>query len=202
MFFIFFVFLSLSCYSGASMATSHNLKTTKTTRTIAKKHTVHARGTPRSATVSRVHPTPKRRAKLMSSYHRWEGTRYRLGGTTHRAVDCSALTRHIYRETFQMRLPRTTEGQLKRGKRVARTKLRIGDLIFFHTGRHQKHVGVYVGQARFIHASRKKGVTISSLEDAYWAHHYLTARRVLKDTPSASSKAQGDLPGGLVRRGV
>lgn len=100
-----------------------------------------------------------------------------------------------------MRLPRTTGGQLSKGKRVARSKLQVGDLVFFHTGRHQKHVGVYVGQQRFIHASRKKGVTISSLDDAYWAHHYLTARRVLRDTPPVSPKAQVDLPRELASTG-
>ncbi len=202
MFFIFLIFLSLSCYSGAGMAATHTLKTTKTTRTTAKKHAVHARGVVlRPATVTRTHSVPKRRTKLLNNYRRWEGTRYRLGGTTHRAVDCSALTRHLYRETFQMGLPRTTGGQLSRGKRVTRAKLRVGDLVFFHTGRHQKHVGVYVGQQRFIHASRKKGVTISSLDDAYWAHHYLTARRVLKDTSPVSLKTQTDLSRGLASTG-
>lgn len=201
MFFILLIFLSLACFPMAGMATAHPVKTPKTTRTISKKHTVPVRSVPHSKTVANVHSGPKHRAKLLSSYRHWQGTRYRLGGTTHRAVDCSALTRNLYRETFQMKLPRTTGGQLNRGKHVARGRLRVGDLVFFHTGRYQKHVGVYIGQGRFIHASRKKGVTMSSLNDAYWTQHYLTARRVLKEMPSASQKVQTGVPRTVAKNG-
>ena len=190
MFFILLVFLSLACFPVAGVATIHPIKTPKTNRSISKKHTIYTQIATRSETLAKVHSRSKRRAKLLSNYRHWHGTRYRLGGTTHRAVDCSALTRNLYWETFQMKLPRTTGGQLNRGKRIARGRLRIGDLVFFHTGHYQNHVGVYVGQGRFIHASRKKGVTISSMNDDYWTHHYLTARRILKETPSGPKKPE------------
>ena len=201
MFFILLVFLSLTCFSVSGMATTHPIQTPKITRPISKRHTIHTRLVSRPENVARIHSGPKHRAKLLSNYRHWQGTRYRLGGTTHRAVDCSALTRNLYRETFQMKLPRTTGGQLHKGRRIAKSRLQVGDLVFFHTGRYQKHVGVYVGLGRFIHASRKKGVTISSLNDAYWAHHYLTARRVLQEAPSGSQKARTGAPLAVAKNG-
>lgn len=134
MFFILLVFLSLACFPVAGVATIHPIKTPKTNRSISKKHTIYTQIATRSETLAKVHSRSKRRAKLLSNYRHWHGTRYRLGGTTHRAVDCSALTRNLYWETFQMKLPRTTGGQLNRGKRIARGRLRIGDLVFFTLG--------------------------------------------------------------------
>lgn len=124
----------------------------------------------------------KRRKRLMRQYQHWKGTRYRLGGNSHRAIDCSALTRRLYKEAFSVSLPRTTGEQLRRGKKTKPGAAHIGDLVFFKTGRVQKHVGIYIGGNRFIHASRRKGVTISQLNDPYWNHHYLAMRRVLPDT--------------------
>lgn len=123
----------------------------------------------------------KRRTKLMSEYQQWKGTRYRLGANSHRAIDCSALTRRMYQEAFAVNLPRTTGEQLRRGKKAKRGTPHVGDLVFFRTGRAQKHVGIYIGDNRFIHASRHKGVTISQLSNPYWNQHFLAMRRVLPD---------------------
>jgi len=124
----------------------------------------------------------KRRKSLMRQYQQWKGTRYRLGANSHRAIDCSALTRRLYQEAFSVSLPRTTGEQLRRGKKTRPGAAHIGDLVFFKTGRAQKHVGIYIGGNRFIHASRRKGVTISQLNDPYWNRHYLAMRHVLPDT--------------------
>ncbi|MFK3659619.1 NlpC/P60 family protein [Scandinavium sp. NPDC088450] len=124
----------------------------------------------------------KRRKRLMNEYKNWKGTRYRLGGNSHNAIDCSALTKRLYREAFAIDLPRTTTAQLKKGKKAKQLSPHIGDLVFFKTGRAQKHVGIYIGDNRFIHASRRKGVTISALSNPYWSNHLLAVRRVLPDT--------------------
>jgi cell wall-associated NlpC family hydrolase len=124
----------------------------------------------------------KRRTKLMSEYASWKGTRYRLGGNSRKAIDCSALTRRLYQEAFAVNLPRTTSGQLTKGKKAKQRAMRIGDLVFFKTGRVQKHVGIYIGEDKFIHASRQKGVTISELSNPYWNQHLLAVRRVLPET--------------------
>lgn len=116
---------------------------------------------------------------LMSQYSKWKGTRYRWGGETKNGVDCSALVRNIFNDSFRMILPRTTFQQLKKGRQVDKKSLKIGDLVFFKTQPDVRHVGVYIGNDEFIHSSTSKGVTISSLTHEYWEGRYETARRVI-----------------------
>jgi lipoprotein Spr len=75
-------------------------------------------------------------------------------------------------------LPRTTGEQIHRGVQVAQYRLKAGDLVFFQTGPNRRHVGVYIGDSQFIHASSSQGVTVSTLTDNYWQEHFITARRV------------------------
>lgn len=123
---------------------------------------------------------------IISAYGKWKGVRYKFGGTNKRGIDCSALMQKVFRDAVSVGLPRTTEQQIKLGTRVsAKKELRTGDLVFFKTSRYQRHVGVYIGNSQFIHASRKRGVTISTLNNSYWARHYELARRVV--TPGSDS---------------
>ncbi|ELY3466846.1 C40 family peptidase [Cronobacter universalis] len=122
---------------------------------------------------------PRLKRALLSRYAGWKGTRYHLGGTTHRGVDCSALMQHLFAESASVSLPRTTSQQIRKGTAVRKTALQPGDLVFFSTGPRQRHVGVYIGDNQFIHASKEKGVTISSLSNGYWRARYLAARRVV-----------------------
>src|SRR5471032_2538772 len=115
---------------------------------------------------------------LLAQYSHWEGTQYRLGGTTHRGVDCSSLMQQIFNDSLHKRLPRTTFEQIKGGQKVSKDNLKPGDLVFFKTRPDTRHVGVYIGDHQFIHASRLQGVTISSLDNEYWVEHYETARRL------------------------
>ncbi len=115
---------------------------------------------------------------LLSQYARWKGTQYHWGGTTHSGVDCSALMQHIFNDSLHTELPRTTFEQIKNGTKVSKNNLKPGDLVFFKTTPGDRHVGVYIGDSQFIHASKIEGVTISSLYNQYWADHYETARRL------------------------
>ncbi|EKK5218749.1 C40 family peptidase [Cronobacter sakazakii] len=124
-------------------------------------------------------PHPLLKRALLNRYISWKGTRYHFGGTTHHGVDCSALMQHLFAESVSVSLPRTTSQQLKKGTAVRKTALQPGDLVFFSTGPQQRHVGVYIGDNQFIHASKEKGVTISSLTNEYWRARYLAARRVV-----------------------
>ena len=124
----------------------------------------------------------KRRKSLMHEYQSWKGTRYRFGANSHKAIDCSALTKRFYEEAFAVTLPRTTTAQIRKGKKAKYRSMRIGDLVFFKTGKVQKHVGIYIGDNQFIHASHRKGVTISELSNPYWNQHLLAVRRVLPET--------------------
>lgn len=116
--------------------------------------------------------------KLLSSYSRWLGTPYAWGGDSKGGIDCSALTRRIYRETFGIELPRTSGEQIQQGRRVGIGNLRPGDIVFFKTNRTVNHTAVYVGNSLFINASSSKGVVMSSLESPYWRKYFKYGVRV------------------------
>jgi lipoprotein Spr len=118
------------------------------------------------------------RSRIIDQYQAWKGTHYQWGGTTHRGVDCSALMQHLFSDAAHLRLPRTTGEQIQRGVQVSQYRLQAGDLVFFQTGPHRRHVGVYIGNNQFIHASTSEGVTVSTLASNYWQARYITARRV------------------------
>ncbi|ELY3087839.1 C40 family peptidase [Klebsiella aerogenes] len=130
--------------------------------------------------------TPGRAAKqqvrrhLLSEYRLWKGVKYRWGGSGKTGIDCSALMQKIFSHGLAKHLPRTTGEQIQEGHAVTVGELLPGDLIFFRTKPHLRHVGVYVGARRFIHASSRKGVTISSLENHYWVMRFEMARRVVE----------------------
>jgi len=86
---------------------------------------------------------------------------------------------HLFRDSLQKSLPRTTFQQIRNGRKVSKNNLKPGDLVFFKTSPGDRHVGVYVGDHQFIHASKIEGVTISSLDNQYWVDHYETARRLV-----------------------
>ncbi|UHM93643.1 NlpC/P60 family protein [Rahnella victoriana] len=117
--------------------------------------------------------------KILFQYKKWKGVKYKFGGKNHSGIDCSSFTQKIYAAAFYKKLPRSTNNQIKMGKKVLLTKLQPGDLVFFQTKRNVKHVGVYVGQFKFVHASSSHGVMISSLGNSYWINHFEVARRVL-----------------------
>ncbi|MCW4149153.1 NlpC/P60 family protein [Halomonas sp. 18H] len=124
-------------------------------------------------------PTSVRQA-LMAQHEEWMGTPYRLGGTTRRGVDCSALVQNVFADTFQLDMPRTTAHQVHEGQRISRDELRPGDLVFFRTPGAYRHVGIYVGDGRFMHASSSSGVRLSSLDNQYWQRYYWQSRRPLE----------------------
>jgi len=128
--------------------------------------------------------------RLRSAADRWRGVPYKYGGTTQRGVDCSALVRAVYKTSFQVPLPRSTNQQADVGSRIARSALRPGDLVFFQTGWKQDHVGIYLSDGKFLHASTSAGVTVSRLDRSYWREHWWQARRLLNpagDTRAARS---------------
>lgn len=126
-------------------------------------------------------PTVVRQA-LLEQHQRWAGTPYRIGGTTDRGIDCSALVRNVFRDTFDVELPRTTYDQVHEGRPIDRQELQAGDLVFFRPPGRYNHVGIYVGNGYFLHASTSKGVIISRLDNSYWQRYYWQSRRALEPT--------------------
>ncbi|HYE96196.1 MAG TPA: NlpC/P60 family protein [Rubricoccaceae bacterium] len=133
----------------------------------------------------------------------WTGTPYRFGGTSRSGIDCSAFTQRVFNEALGIELPRNTALQVERGHAVSRDELRPGDLVFFRR-RGTRHVGVYLGDDEFAHASTSRGVIVSRLDEDYYARHYWTARRVLDGAeeipegglslvrPTAAAEPRGD----------
>ncbi|CAI1525979.1 Probable endopeptidase Spr precursor [Serratia rubidaea] len=119
------------------------------------------------------------KSKILDQYADWKGVRYRLGGESKRGIDCSAFVQRTFREQFGMDLPRSTYQQEDMGKKVQRSKLRPGDLVLFRSGSTGRHVGIYLGNDQFVHASTSNGVMISKLTNVYWNKRYHEARRVL-----------------------
>ncbi len=117
--------------------------------------------------------------KLVKDAKRWLGIKYRYGGNTKRGIDCSAFVKNVYKKNGK-NLPRTSRQQAKVGKAVSKKNLRVGDLVFF--AKYKKritHVGIYLGNDKFVHASSgAKKVTISRLSKAYYRKHYVKARRI------------------------
>lgn len=119
------------------------------------------------------------KSRLMDQYAAWKGVRYRLGGNTKKGIDCSAFVQRTFREQFGLELPRSTYEQQATGKSIARTRLRTGDLVLFKAGSTGRHVGIYIGNNQFVHASTSSGVMISDMDEPYWKKRYNEARRVL-----------------------
>ena len=118
-------------------------------------------------------------ARLRRAVRQWYGTPHRMGGTTHRGVDCSGFVQRIYQDVLNQRIPRSTALQIRSGKAITAKRLRPGDLVFFKPPYKVRHVGIYLGKGEFAHASTSKGVTISQLRNPYWRRAYYTARRYL-----------------------
>lgn len=104
------------------------------------------------------------------------GTPYVYGANGPNSFDCSGFTKYIF-ESISINLPRTSQAQYYNGILVNKEDLKNGDLVFFNTDTTLGHVGIYIGNDEFIHASSSKGVTISSLNNGYYASKYAGAVR-------------------------
>jgi len=106
------------------------------------------------------------------------GAPYRFGGSTLKGIDCSSFVQKIYR-IFDVNLPRKASEQSRVGISITRENLSEGDLVFFHTKRSLGHVGIYIGNNEFVHASSKsKVVRIDSLDTPYYQKRFQRAVRI------------------------
>lgn len=121
----------------------------------------------------------KLRSKFDEAFKDWKGVPYVLGGNGYDGVDCSSFLQIVFSDYFNVQLPRVTGDQIRSGKSVKKNNIRIGDLVFFKTGRKTLHAGVMINDQQFMHASTSSGVMISALQERYWSDVYLTTRRVL-----------------------
>ena len=164
----FFIILSVIATISITVSCS-----TKKMQNSADSHV--ARQTPRHSEGNEIEKS------IIAEYHRWKGTRHKLGGTGSKGIDCSGFVKAVYRDAFNIDLPRTTKEQAKQGKPLALKDLQPGDLVFFKPPTYARHVGIYLSRSVFVHASKNKGVTVSKIDAPYWGKYYWTARRILPD---------------------
>ncbi|GCB34245.1 C40 family peptidase [Bacteroides faecalis] len=119
--------------------------------------------------------------KLYMESADWIGVPYRSGGDSKRGTDCSGLTYQVYRKVYRTQLPRKTEDLKKKSNKVNKRNLREGDLVFFtsrNSGKKVAHVGIYLKNGKFIHASTSKGVIVSNLNEDYYTKHWISGGRI------------------------
>lgn len=134
-----------------------------------------------AATETGFEPTDRRVATVLQRALALLGTPYRWGGATpDKGFDCSGLVSYVFRNATGIELPRVSRDMAKSGEPISdRTKLSAGDLVFFGRRGRVDHVGIYLGEGRFVHAPRTgKDVMVSSLDSGYWSRKYMQARRV------------------------
>lgn len=120
-------------------------------------------------------------AKMFDFIETWYGTRYRYGGNDRSGIDCSAFVQTFVSAVYSLPVPRTSAAQYENSKRIGKDELQEGDLVFFRTlGRRKgvSHVGVYLRNNKFVHASTSSGVIINDINDTYYSAHYAGAGRI------------------------
>lgn len=116
--------------------------------------------------------------KLVEYIHHWWAVPYRIGGSTMSGIDCSNFVKGLTNYAYGLDLPRTSREQAAYCKEIPRDELKEGDLVFFNTGRGISHVGLYMANNKFVHASTSMGVVISSLDEPYWKRRYVKSGRL------------------------
>jgi murein DD-endopeptidase / murein LD-carboxypeptidase len=108
----------------------------------------------------------------------WYGTRYCMGGTTKNCIDCSAFVQALFSQVYGITLPRTAKEQYAFAKKISSVMLKEGDLLFYNTRGGVSHVGIYLQNNKFVHASTTGGVMISDMFEAYYVKHFISAGRI------------------------
>lgn len=119
---------------------------------------------------------------LLEAVAGWLGVPYKYGGSTKKGVDCSGFIVNIYNDVYGIKLYRSSaDMKAKNCKSIPDKKLRMGDLVFFATSKNKRrvnHVGLYLKNGRFIHASSSKGVIVSDMDERYYRRTYIGSGRV------------------------
>ncbi len=119
-------------------------------------------------------------SQLMNYYMEWKGVPHCDGGMSKKGVDNCSFAYLTFREKFGIRLPRSTSQLANTGQSISRLHLQPGDLVFFKVTMGARHVGIYMGDQKFMHATKTDGVKMSSMDNPYWQKTYWQSRRVAR----------------------
>ena len=134
-----------------------------------------------STTINNEQTKIKSEKELIKEAKKWIGTKYLYGGHSKAGTDCSGFVMEVFLSVYNYKLPRTSKAQQEFCKKIKKSQLKIGDLVFFATSKDASkvsHVGIYIGEDEFIHASSSKGVVISKLSQNYYVKAYHSSGRV------------------------
>lgn len=121
--------------------------------------------------------------ELYYQIYDWLGTRYRYGGESKKGIDCSGFTGVIYESVYKRSLPRDSRSMYKMTRPIPKSEMKEGDLLFFRIRRGQvSHVGIYLGNNKFVHSSTSQGVIISDLNEDYYRRYFYKAGRLKSQT--------------------
>lgn len=131
------------------------------------------------SSILNVEPSAIKNMNLYTFVDEWMGVGYKYGGTSKQGVDCSGFANALYNTVFEKDLERTARSIYAVCTKVGKSEMEEGDLVFFDIqGKPKSHVGVYLANNRFIHASTSSGVIISSLENTYYKKYFAAAGRI------------------------
>jgi len=116
---------------------------------------------------------------LLKCLTEWMGVPYKYGGFSKQGTDCSGMVMSVFEEVYNIKLYRSSAGQIKNVKEIHKNELKTGDLVFFKINNDSvSHVGIYLGENKFIHATTKNGVMVDDLDEDYYKKYYFTSGRV------------------------
>lgn len=165
------LFLAVSCKSKTDWRDNYKKSKVEKSTTTSKKKVVN---TPANLTeISKLLNVNESQLKNKSLYHfivDWYGTPYKFGGNNQNGIDCSGFTNILFNEIYNIQLPRISRDIAEKVKRKYTKDLKEGDLVFFSFGNSGvvNHVGVYLHNNHFVHASTSRGVIISNLSEPYY----------------------------------
>jgi lipoprotein Spr len=181
---LFFSFIAAQAQTTATQVPATN-NTSDDQESLAKDYLSQIMGVALSATSN---------MKLFHFVYDWIGTPYRFGGSSKHGIDCSAFTKELYSQVFNMDIERNSRDIFSMVSPVKRDELKEGDLVFFKIhSRRISHVGIYLGNNKFAHAS-SLGVAISSLDDGYYSRYFYRGGRML-DSFKAELQKESDNSG-------
>lgn len=167
------VLLALTCSYGATQAqTAKSKAQAEDPDNLAKDYFSQIMGVALSATSN---------LKLYQFVYDWIGTPYRLGGDTKKGIDCSGFAYQLYDKVFNTVIGSNSRNIFSMVNPIDKDELQEGDLVFFKIkSRSISHMGVYLGDNKFAHASSSRGVMISNLNEPYWKRYYYKSGRLLE----------------------
>ncbi|TCN01379.1 cell wall-associated NlpC family hydrolase [Paenibacillus sp. BK033] len=166
---------------GNHTTMKNTFKSLKKLMTFSLVATIAASAFTLATTTNHANAATEKTLALISEGKNYLGVPYKYGapvGITY-AFDCSSFTKFMF-AGLDVNLPRTAAEQATVGKKVPKTELSTGDLVFFRTnGISISHVAIYAGSKKILHSSTSQGVTVSDMTSSYWSNKYVTARRVV-----------------------